>query len=104
MLYVGFIHMPLVIHWLVLQLWTISWLPVARGHVSFGNSILVALMIKDLDVDVVVAHLTRVNVYPAGLSKCQEGAEAQQIDCGDKGEHRCPRACGFDQIPREIHH
>lgn len=60
-------------------------------------------MTDDLYVDV-VADLTRVNVDPTGLSKGQEGAEAQQIDCGDEGKHRRPRACGLDEIPREIHH
>lgn len=47
-------------------------------------------MTDDLDVDVVVADFTRVNVDPAGLSKAQKGAEAQQVDCGDKGKHRRP--------------
>lgn len=64
---------------------------------------LVPLMADDLDVDVVVADLTTVNVDPARLREGQEGAEAQQVDGGDKGKHRCPRACGLDEIPREIH-
>lgn len=64
---------------------------------------LVPLMADDLDVDVVVADFTRVNVDPASLSKGQESAEAQQVDCGDKGKHGCPRARGLDEIPREIH-
>lgn len=61
-------------------------------------------MTDDLDVDVVVADLTRVNVNPAGLSKGQEGAQAQQVDCGDEGKHSRPWASGLDEIPREIHH
>lgn len=68
-----------------------------------GNCILVPLMTHDLDVDVVVAHLSIVNVKPAGLGKSQEGAEAQQVDRSDEGKHRCPRAGGLDEIPREIH-
>lgn len=59
---------------------------------------------EGLDVDVMVADLCRVNVHPAGLGEGQEGAEAQQVDCGDQGKHSCPRACGLDEIPREIHH
>lgn len=51
-----------------------------------------------------VADFGWVNIDPAGLSKRQEGAESQQVDCGDKGEHSRPRACGLDEIPREIHH
>lgn len=50
-----------------------------------------------------MADFTGVNVDPAGLSKGQEGAEAQQVDCGNKGKHGCPRACGLDEISREIH-
>lgn len=57
-----------------------------------------------LDVDVVMADLTRVDVDPAGLSKGQEGAEAQQVHCGDKGKYSRPRACGLNEVPREIHH
>lgn len=37
----------------------------------------------NLDVDVVVADFSRVNVNPTGLSKGQEGTEAQQVDSGD---------------------
>lgn len=81
-----------------------SKLLVAQGPLSLGNSILVPLMTDDLDVDVVVADLTGVNVDPAGFSEGQEGAEAQQVDCGDKGKHSRPRACGLDEVPREIHH
>lgn len=50
---------------------------VAQGRIFFVNSILVPLLSGDLDVDVMVADLTRVNVDPAGLSKSQEGAEAE---------------------------
>lgn len=55
-------------------------------------------------MDVGVAVFTRVNVDPAGLSKGQEGAEAQQVDHSDEGKHSRPRARGLDEIPREIHH
>lgn len=75
----------------------------AQGHISLGNKLLVPLNDAS-DVDVVVANFTRVNVDPAGLSKTQEGEKAQQVDCGDEGKHRRPRACDFDEIPREIHH
>lgn len=51
-----------------------------------------------------MAVFTRVNVDPTGLSKGQEGAEAQQVDRSDEGEHGRPRARGLDEIPREIHH
>lgn len=34
-------------------------------------------MSDDLDVDIMVADLTRVNVDPTGLSESQEGAKAQ---------------------------
>lgn len=77
---------------------------VSHGCICLGNSILVPLMTDGLDVDVVVPDLTGVNVDTTGLSKAQEGAEAQQVDCGDKGKHCRPRACGLDEIPREIHH
>lgn len=62
------------------------------------------VVMEDLDVDVMMADLCGVNVHPAGLGECQEGAEAQQVDCGDQGKHSCPRACGLDEIPREVHH
>lgn len=75
-----------------------------QGHISLGQSILVPVMIDDLDVYVVMAGLGSVNVDPAGLSEGQEGAKAQQVDRSDEGKHRRPRACGFDQIPGEIHH
>lgn len=81
-----------------------SKLLVAQGRLSLGNSILVPGGDDGLDVDVVVADLTRVDVDPAGLSKGQEGAEAQQVHCGDEGKHSGPRACGLNQVPREIHH
>lgn len=51
---------------------------------------LVPLVSNDLDVDVVVAQLTRINVDTTGLSESQEGAEAQQVDCGDEGKDRRP--------------
>ncbi len=81
-----------------------SELLVAWGLTSLGNSILVPGVYDGLDVDVVVADLTGVDVDPAGLSEGQEGAKAQQVDCGDQGKHSRPRASGLDEIPREIHH
>lgn len=64
--------------------WIISQLLVAQGR------ILLPPMTDDLDVNIVVADLSRVNVNPPCLSKCQEGAEAEQVDCGDEGKHRSP--------------
>lgn len=66
-------------------------------------SILVVGSDDGLDV-YVMADLSAVNVNAAGLSEGQEGAEAQQVDCSDKSKHSRPRACGLDEIPREIHH
>lgn len=51
-----------------------------------------------------MADLGGDDVDPAGLGEGQEGAEAQQVDGGDEGEHGRPRACGLDEIPREINH
>lgn len=62
------------------------------------------VMTDDLDMNVVVAALTRVNVDTTSLSKGQEGAETQQVDCGDEGKDGRPRARCLDEIPREIHH
>lgn len=56
-----------------------------------------------LDVDV-VADFGGDDVDPAGLGEGQEGAEAQQVDGGDEGEHGRPRAGGLDEIPREVNH
>lgn len=64
---------------------------------------LIPLEADDLDVDVVVADFSTVNVEPTGLCEGQEGAEAQQVDGGDEGKHRCPGAGGLNEIPREIH-
>lgn len=69
-----------------------------------GTAFQSLVVMEDLDVDVMMADLCGVDVHPAGLGECQEGAEAQQVDCGDQGKHSCPRACGLDEIPREIHH
>lgn len=80
-----------------------SKLLVSQGHISHGNSILVLGSDDGLDV-YVMADLSTVNVDTAGLSEGQEGAEAQQVDCGDKSKHSRPRASGLDEIPREIHH
>lgn len=51
-----------------------------------------------------VADPAGVDIDSASLGKCQEGEEAHQVDCGDEGKHRCPRACGLNEIPREVHH
>lgn len=61
-------------------------------------------MTDDLDVNIVVTDLSRVNVNPPCLSECQEGAEAEQVDRGDEGKHRSPRARCLDEIPGEVHH
>lgn len=45
------------------------------------------MMAEDLDVDIVVVDLTVVNVDPSSISEGQKGAEAQQVNGGDKGEH-----------------
>lgn len=78
--------------------WIISQLLVARGHIQAPP------ITDDLDVYVVVAELSRVNVNPACLSECQEGTEAKQVDRGDEGKHRSPWACRLNEIPREVHH
>lgn len=69
-----------------------------------GIALWFPVMTDDLDMNVVVPALTRVNVDTASLSKGQEGAETQQVDCGDEGKDRRPRARSLDEIPREIHH
>lgn len=55
-------------------------------------------------MDVGVAVFARVDIDPPGLSKGHEGAEAQQVDCSDEGKHGRPRACGLNEVPREIDH
>lgn len=52
----------------------------------------------------VVADFGGDDVEPAGLGERQEGAESQQVDGGDEGEHGCPRARRLDEVPREVNH
>lgn len=52
-----------------------------------------------LNMDVVMAALTRVNVNTASLCEGQESAETKQVDCGDEGKHRRPRASSLNEIP-----
>lgn len=56
-----------------------------------------------LDVDV-VANFGGDDVDPARLGEGQEGAESQQVDGGDEGEHGRPRARRLDEVPREVNH
>lgn len=75
-----------------------------QGHIFLGKTTLVPLASLYLDVHAVVADLYGVDVDATGLGEGQEGAEAQEVDCTYEGEHRRPRACGLDEIPREIYH